>query len=119
LEYYIELLQEKIYLLEDENAKLKLDIKKVSATSEEIMELYSGLSKEFVKLKYKESETFEKYVIACEIKEKTLVNTQLELSRLRMKVKLLEEVLTKRNSEYKELLSKYKKTVLHIIIYRL
>eukprot|EP00826_Nyctotherus_ovalis_P046897 TRINITY_DN5338_c0_g2_i9.p2 TRINITY_DN5338_c0_g2~~TRINITY_DN5338_c0_g2_i9.p2 ORF type:complete len:131 (+),score=58.23 TRINITY_DN5338_c0_g2_i9:634-1026(+) len=116
LECYVELLQEKMGLLEEENGRLKKQLKgkaygEVAVAYEEMVEVYSGLSKEFVRLKQKESETFEKYVAACEVKEKTLVDTQLELSRLRMKVKLLEEVLTKRNTEYKELLTKYRKTV--------
>lgn len=110
------LLQEKMGLLEEENERLRKQLKgrvlsEVAVAYEEMVEVYSGLSKQLVRLKQKESETFEKYVAACETKEKTLVDTQLEFSRLRMKVKLLEEVLTKRNTEYKELLVKYRKTV--------
>ena len=47
----------------------------------------------------------------CQEKERILADSQTEYSHLKTKVKLLEEVLIKRNEEYNELSKKYRKTV--------
>ena len=97
LECYVELLEEKILVLKYDNEKLiskqswaeiNAKLSEAAIAYEEMLNTYSQLSKEFIKLKTKEYETFEKYVAACEEKEKVIVETELESSKLRMKIKI-------------------------------
>jgi len=78
---------------------------------ENMLENYSMLSKECQNLKKKEDVCFEKYVCATQEKEKILVDSQLEAAHHKMKIKLLQEALTKRNVECTELNQKYRKLV--------
>ena len=133
LEKYIELLEQKVVELEKtndtlhlENASLKLCSRSESAFSkkfqqryteaaedcEEMYENYSTLAKECISLKNREDAMFEKYVTACQEKEKTIVDSEMALSHQRVKIKLLQETLTKRNNEYDELYKKNKDVVL-------
>ena len=106
-------MEEKIIVLNTENEKLKklseiFTMKFIeSATAcEELQEMYSNISKECIKFKKSESEIFDKYVIACQEKERVLVDSEMQFAHLKMKIKLLEEVLTKRNQECKEITKK-------------
>lgn len=87
-----------------------------SIAYENMIQTYSSLSKDFIKLKEKEAEVFEMYVKATQEKEKILIDSQMEYSHLKIKIKLLEQVLTKRNEEYNELLKKENTSVLLYII---
>ena len=117
------MLEQKLDELETENTELKkiynqietkgfqIKLSEASMAYEEAMEMYSNLSKCYIELKKKESVTFEKYVEACQEREKALVDSQMEISHLHMKIKLLEEVLTRRNAECKEIPGNYSKNV--------
>ena len=125
LECYIGLLEEKMKELKIENDRLKQvqnnESKKFEEASnayEEMLGVYSKLSKDYIELKKKESDTFEKYVIACQEREKILVDTEAQSAHFKTKIKLLEEVLTKRNEECKEISMKYRKAVIYINVKR-
>jgi len=81
-----------------------------------MQEVYSNLSRECVALKKSESEMFEKYVTACQEKTKALFDSKLEFSHLRTKIKLLKEVLTKRNEECNKFVKKKEKVTLLITV---
>jgi PHD/YefM family antitoxin component YafN of YafNO toxin-antitoxin module len=97
-----------------ENDKLKGAQQNASKKLEEMVELYSKLSEDYVELKKKENDTFEKYVIASQEKERVLTDSEAQFAHYKTKIKLLEEVLTKRNEEYKEITMKYRKVVIFI-----
>jgi predicted RNase H-like nuclease (RuvC/YqgF family) len=71
----------------------------------------SSLAKDCMELKKKENNIFENYINACQEKEKVSVDSKLEISHQRIKIKLLQETLTKRNHEYESLKSKNKQLV--------
>jgi len=87
----------------------------IANETEEMYEMYSSLSKDCLKLKERENEMFEKYTNICQEKEKFVVDTEEEMSHQRIKIKLLQEALTKRNQEYQILDKKNKKLVRFII----
>ncbi len=61
---------------------------------------YSSLAKDCMRLRKAEADMFENYISACQEKEKAQVDCKLEISNQKMKIKLLQETLAKRNDEF-------------------
>lgn len=109
--------------MEKENEYLQKENEKLNQRSgvkwtddfEELLEMYSTLSKNCLKLKEKENEMFENYISVCQEKEKIVVDTDEEIAHQRMKIKLLQEALTKRNQEFETLQNKNKRLVIYTI----
>lgn len=91
----------------NKNEKLKSVLKSIDG----MYEKYSDLSKRIIKEKQLEEPSFEKYINACQNKEKVMIDMNLETSNQRMKIKLLHETLAKRNQEHNNLLEKTKNLV--------
>ena len=79
---------------------------------EEMYKKYSDLGKTIVNQKKNETVIFDEYINACQEKEKTTTDIELEISNQNTKIKLLHETLMKRNQEHNKVLERNKKFVL-------
>ena len=116
---YIKNLKESNIKLKAENVKLRnekieLHMKYIESSNayEESLGLYSELAKECIKIKSEMCEVYNKYEIVCQQKDKEIIDLKMEYAHLKIKIKLLEEVLTKRNKECKELENKLNQNVI-------
>eukprot|EP01022_Parablepharisma_sp_SALTPOND_P007987 TRINITY_DN135026_c1_g1_i1.p7 TRINITY_DN135026_c1_g1~~TRINITY_DN135026_c1_g1_i1.p7 ORF type:complete len:180 (+),score=42.28 TRINITY_DN135026_c1_g1_i1:634-1173(+) len=120
LEQHIGVLQQKLQDLEKrkealtdtQHPHIAKKYEELVNKTEEMYENYSKLAKETMKEKEKENKAFENYINACQEKEKATVDAKLQLSHQRMKIKLLQETLVKRNKEFDILQDKNKDLVL-------
>ena len=78
---------------------------------EDVQFNYSRLSKESIKEKYKESETFKEYMEITQENEKISTDFQSEISDQEVKIKLLNETLAKRTGKLDEFETKNKQLV--------
>ena len=120
----MELLEQKVEELEKAQSAGQKDskhAKKIKELRQKHLELaedceatyerYSTLAKDCLILKQREAESFDNYINACQEKEKLAVDSKMEISHQRMKIKLLQEALTKRNQEFEALQKKHQHLV--------
>lgn len=79
---------------------------------EEMYERYSSLASETLEMKLVEEAVLDDCITKCQEEEKKMVDVDLETAHQQMKIKLLNETLTKRNKEHNKFLSKSKELVL-------
>jgi predicted RNase H-like nuclease (RuvC/YqgF family) len=83
----------------------------LAADCAEMQAKYSALAQDCLALKQREAETFDNYITACQTREKLAVDSKQEISHQRVKIKLLQDALTKRNQEYEKLQKRNKELV--------
>ena len=89
---------------------------RISNNIEDMYSAYSSLSKKVIKIKDNESKAFDNYINMCQDKEKSIVDTKLDYSNKKTKIKLLKEALSKCSKEYDISLLKLEKIVFSFVI---
>ena len=117
MEIYIEDLNNRTKSLKCDQAKInnKKDYKELSEIIEKTYSKYSTLSKKTLKQKELENKAFENFISVSQDKEKALVDIHLTISHQNTKIKLLNEILEKKNKEYNIALDKNT----HIVIFNM
>eukprot|EP00826_Nyctotherus_ovalis_P031309 TRINITY_DN2500_c0_g2_i1.p1 TRINITY_DN2500_c0_g2~~TRINITY_DN2500_c0_g2_i1.p1 ORF type:complete len:240 (+),score=64.61 TRINITY_DN2500_c0_g2_i1:82-801(+) len=114
LQVHVQQLKDKLDALNKRQAEVKnaKQLRKYLCDIEEAYASYSKLSEKTVRQRRSEKKQFEEYAEACQSRQKASVDAKQEMSHIRMKIKLLQETLDKRNRDYNSLASKKRETVI-------